>query len=49
MFVFFIGLIFTIIMSCTSKENVVKDITIDDLQLVLKANETILKCFRIYS
>ncbi|WP_237276555.1 rhodanese-like domain-containing protein [Tenacibaculum ovolyticum] len=38
---FFIGLVFTIIMSCTSKENVVKDITIDDLQLILKANKNI--------
>lgn len=37
----FIGLIFTIIMSCTSKENAVKDITIGDLQFILKANKNI--------
>lgn len=34
-------MIFTVLLSCTSKVNGVKDISVDDLQLVLKTNENI--------
>ncbi|WBX70931.1 rhodanese-like domain-containing protein [Tenacibaculum retecalamus] len=39
--ILFIGMIFTVLLSCTSKVNGVKDISVDDLQLVLKTNENI--------
>ena len=39
--ILYLGLILTIIMSCTSTENDIKDITVSDLQVVLKNNKNI--------
>lgn len=39
--ILYLGLILTIITSCTSVENGVKDITVKDLQVVLKNNENV--------
>lgn len=39
--IFLIGFIFTIIISCTSKVGGVKDISVDDLKVVLKGNKNI--------
>ncbi|WNW01465.1 rhodanese-like domain-containing protein [Tenacibaculum sp. HL-MS23] len=39
--ILYLGLILTIIMSCASKEDGVKDISINDLQVVLKNNENV--------
>ena len=39
--ILFIGMIFIVLLSCTSKVNGIKDISVDDLQLVLKSNENI--------